>query len=459
MNWPTRTTVLFIFSLFTLFSCEESGEIGLDIDETKLGTAFTDTITVKASTILAPDSIVARNRGNLLTGSVTNSSFGLVSAKSFLEVGITSGVGFEDAANARIDSTVLVLDYNEYYGDTTQNLTVNVHKLQQGFRDDVTYFTNSTLPHDAAVIGTATFKPTPRKTVKKVLTNTTVNASIPVRIRMTPAFGAEMLAQSGKTPLSNPTEFLKFLPGIALTSGNDAKSALGFTFSDSTYFKIYYTAGGKKLQYNFIISSTNNRFTQLSADRNNSSLAGLQQTGDSIPAANAGNTAFLQESVGVKTKLTFPYLNKFKQALGTVAINRAELIIPVKSATAFPPSPYLYLFETNKSNRIGRQNGVPIGISANGSSLANFSQPVAATYNSTTQSYTVNITAYLQAVLYNNRINGGRLIQNRGLLVSPASLGQLTSLEALSLQGLNQTLLNLAPGSGVKLRVYYSTNQ
>lgn len=459
MNWPTRTAFFFIFSLFAFFSCEEPGEIGLDIDDNKLGTAFTDTITVKASTILAGDSTVARNRGNLLTGNFSNASFGSVSVKSFLEVGITSGVGFEDAANARIDSTVLVLDYNEFYGDTTQNLTINVHKLQQGFRDDVTYFTTSSLPHESAIIGSATFRPTPRKTVRKVLTNTTVNASIPARIKLTPAFGAEILAQSGKTALSNPTEFLKFLPGIALTSGNNAKSALGFTFSDSTYFKIYYTAGGKKLQYNFIVSSTNNRLTQLSTDRSNSPLARLQQTGDSIPAANTGNTSFLQESVGIKTKLTFPYLNKFKTALGNVAINRAELVIPVKAANTLSPSPYLYLFETNKSNRIVRQNGVPVGISANGSSLANFSQPSPAVYNSTTQSYTVNITAYLQAVLYNNRVTGGRVMQNKGIIVSPASGGQLTSLEALSLQALNQTQLNLAPGTPIKLRVYYSTNQ
>jgi hypothetical protein len=459
MNWPTRTVFLFIFSLITLISCEKPGEIGLDIDETKLGTAFTDTITVKASTILAGDSIVARNRGNLLTGSFSNSTFGAVTAKSFLEVGITSGLGFEDAANARIDSTVLVLDYNEYFGDTTQNLTVNVHKLQQGFRDDVTYFTNSSLPHESAVIGSATFKPTPRKTVKKVATNTTVNASIPVRIRMTPAFGAEMLAQSGKTPLSNPTEFLKFLPGIALTSENNAKSALGFTFSDSTYFRIYYTSGGKKLQYNFIISSTNNRLSQLSADRSNTPLARLQQPGDSVPAASTGNTAFLQESVGIKTKLTFPYLNKFKQALGTVAINRAELVIPVKVTNGFTPSPYIYLFETNKNNRILRQGGVPVGIPANGSSLTSFSQPLATSYNATTQSYTVNITTYLQAVLYNSRLSDSRIMRNNGLVVSPASAAQLTSLEALSLQSLNQTLLNFAPGSPVKLRVYYSTNQ
>jgi hypothetical protein len=461
MNWPTRTTVLFIFFLLTLVSCEETSEIGLEDDVNPLGTAFTDTITVKAATIFLPDSVVAFQNPFQFAGRFTNNQFGTVAAQAFMRIGISAGATFTDAATARVDSTVLVLDYNESYGDTTQNLTLNVHKLQQAFQDEVTYYTNTILPYDPTVIGTVTFKPTPRKINKKVVTvnnqSTTVTQSYPVRIKLNNAFGNDLLAQSGKTPLSNQAEFNKFLPGLALRSADNAQAALGFIQTDSTYFRVYYTAGDKKLQYNLFISADHS--THLTTNRSNSALAALQGAGDAVPATSTSNTAYLQESVGIKTKFTFPYLAKFKQALGNVAINRAELVIPVKSPEVFKPSPYIYLYQANSSNRIARYSGNYWGIASYGNPIEAIGQPVAGVYRATKQNYTIDVTSYLQAVLYNRKLANGISMQNTGLILSPASTPQLTNITALHMQSLRQTLINMAPGSGVKLRVYYSTNQ
>jgi hypothetical protein len=277
-----------------------------------------------------------------------------------------------------------------------------------------------------------------------------------VRIKLNSAFGNDLLAQSGKTPLSSQTEFNKFLPGLAITAADDAQSALGFVQTDSTYFRVYYTAGGKKLQYNLFISADHS--TQLSTNRSNSALAALQQTGDAVSSASTNNTAFLQESVGLKTKVTFPYLAQFKQALGNVAINRAELLIPVKSPATYTPSPYIYLYQAGTNNRIARYDGNYWGIAATGG-LENVAQPVAGLYRANTQSYTIDVTSYLQGVLYNRTLPNGVKMQNTGLLLSPASTPQLTNLTALHLQSLRQTLLSMDAGNRIKLRVYYSTNQ
>ena len=466
MNWPTRTGVLFIFFLLTLVSCEETSEIGLDGigNESPLGTAFTDTITVRAATVLLPDSIVAFQKPFQFAGRFTNPVFGSVAAQAFMRVGITPGATFTDAATARVDSTVLVLDYNESYGDTLQALTLNVHKLQSSFQDEVTYYTNTTLPYDqTSVIGSVTFKPTPRKINKKVVTvdnaSTTVTQSYPVRIKLNNAFGNDLLAQSGKTPLSSQAEFNNFLPGLALTAAGNAQSALGFIQTDSTYFRIYYTAGDQKLQYNLFISSDHS--THLTTDRSNTALAALQGPGDAIPAANTNNTAYLQESVGLKTKVTFPHLAKFRQALGNVGINRAELVVPVKSAATYTPSQYIYLYQSTENNRIARYSGDLWGIAANGNPLETITLPVAGAYQSTTQSYTIDVTAYIQGLLYKRKLANGIVMQNTGLLLSPASASTtpLTNLTALHLQSLRQTLLNMEPGNGIKLRIYYSTNQ
>jgi len=473
MNWPTRTTVLFIFSLLALFSCEDTTDLSLEGvgSEVELGTSYKDDFIVEAATVLAPDSILAFRRGNLLTGRMANSSFGTLTTTSFIEVSTISST-VTGAAGAQVDSMVLALDYNESYGDTTQNLTINVHQLQQPFQATATYFTNSALPFEPAVLGSATFKPAPRRVKTEVVTtttngtstSTTVKRSIPARVRLSNAFAAQILAQSSGT-LSSQTEFIKFFPGIAITSSANAQAVLGFQpTADSTYLKIYYTSGGTKYQYRLGITAANNYFSNITTDRTGTPLAALRQAGDSLPARNINNQAFLQESVGIKTKVTFPDLKNFKQQLGEVAINRAELVIPASSVPFNMVSPYIYLYETNKSNRILRyidSKNTPRGLSDANSYAFYYTTPYPGVYSATNQEYKINITSYVQALLYNTMPTD--ITPSNGLIISPASIafvsGTVDPLDLLSLQTLRQTVISTAGDKRIALRVYYTTQK
>ncbi|PIQ19967.1 MAG: hypothetical protein COW65_17735 [Cytophagales bacterium CG18_big_fil_WC_8_21_14_2_50_42_9] len=472
MNWPTRITVLFIFSVFAFFSCEDNTELGLEEvgADIELGTSYKDDFTIEAATVLAPDSILAFGRGNLLTGRITNNNFGTVTATSFLEVEtITSTV--TGAAGAQVDSMVLALDYDESYGDTTQNLTINVHQLQQPFSETSTYYTNSTLPYEPATLGSATFKPAPKIVKTEVVsttnsgttTSTTVKRSLPARIRLNNALAAQILAQSSST-LGSQTEFVKFFPGIAITANTDAKAVLGFRpTADSTYLKIYYTSGGTKYQYQLSITTGNNYFSNINADFTGTPLAALRQAGDSLPALNVNNQAFLQESVGLKTKISFPDLKQFKKTLGDVAINRAELIIPATSVPFNIVSPYIYLYETNKTNRILRNTdskSTPRGLSDGNSNPFYYTSPYPGSYSTTNQEYKINITSYVQALLYNTM--PANIAPSSGLIISPASIAFTTGtdpLDLLGLQTLRQTILNTAGDKRIALRVYYTARK
>jgi len=474
MNWPTRTTVLFIFSLLALFSCEDD-TTSLSLDgagvDVELGTSYKDDFTVEAATVIAPDSILAFRRGNLLTGHITDNNFGTVTATSFLEVGAISAT-VTGAAGAQVDSMVLALDYDESYGDTTQNLTISVHQLQQPFQETATYYSASTLPYQPEALGSLTFKPAPRRVKTEVITtttngtsaSTTVNRSFPARVRLSNALAAQILAQS-TTTLGSQAEFIKFLPGIAITASTDAQAVLGFRpTADSSYLKIYYTSGGTKYQYQLGISASNNYFSNISTDRTGTPLAALRQAGDSLPANSVNNQAFLQESVGLKTKISFPDLKNFKQTLGDVAINRAELIIPATSVPYNAVSPYIYLYETNKSNRILRNTdskNTPRGLSDANSYAFNYISPYPGVYSATNQEYKINVTSYVQALLYNSMPTN--ITPSNGLIISPASIafvsGTVDPLDLLSLQTLRQTIINTAGDKRIALRVYYTTQK
>jgi hypothetical protein len=388
--------------------------------------------------------------------------YGTVAAKSFVELSINSST-IEGAATAQIDSVVLALDYNVYYGDTTQALTLQVHKLQQPFKETETYFATSALPYEASTIGSVTFKPTPLKKVSYVPSgsSTTITRSFPVRVPISNTLATQIMEQSGKTPLSRQAEFIKFLPGIALTT-TDAKAALGFDLtSDSTYLRIYYKSGGVKRKYDLYMDNGSNYFNNISADRSNSLLSALSQSGDSVSSVNTNNQVFLQESAGIKTKITFPYLGKLKQALGNVAINKAELVIPVESGSGSTPSPYIYLFETNKTNKILRTNGMPRSVSNDGGgSLFSYGTPSPIGYSVKNNAYIFNMTSYIQAMLYGVKPNTGLIVSPASILFIPPSSPSVEPVNALlSLQTLRQTVLSMSPGNKIALRIYYTTKK
>lgn len=485
MNWPIRKNILFIFTLLTIISCENPAiDIGLQEDN-PLNTTFTDTISVKASTVLVNDSILALQKSNLYVGSYFDNTFGKITSKAFLEIGLesgTTGSTFTGAPNATVDSVVLALDYDEYYGDTTQDLTLQVHRLTQGFDERTTYFTNTNLPAESNPLGTKTFKPRPRKTLEverkernaagEVTSIKKIKRSYPVRIRLVNSFATEVISKSGTSTLTNGQDFLKFLPGLAISASSNAKSIVGFNLKSAadstylTYMTIYYKSDGKPYKYNFIVNPGNFQFSQVSADRTGSKLANLRQSGDSVSSTATNNEVYLQESVGVKTKITFPHIHKIRAKLGDVAINRAELIIPVKTTADNTPSPFLYLFETNKRNKILRYNGSPKGLSSDGGgNLFNYMSPAVLPYLATNKTYSLNVTSYIQALIFGTQSADTRGFirkPNKSLLLSPASFmvqpgTAAAGNDALSLQTLQQTVLSMDPSNRIKLRIFYST--
>jgi hypothetical protein len=443
MNLPVSRTLLSFFFLFSLFSCDDDPtEIGLELQESdnQIGTHFKDDFQINTSTVLLKDSIVSFGSRPVLAGRVSDGDFGTISARTFAEVSLPSN-NLKFDANTGADSLVLSLGYTSYFGDTTAVTSLSVYELDTVFSEKRTYFTTTSLPTKSTPLGSVSFQPRPTGTRPAGSASTTARSTPTVKIRLSTELADRILAQSEKPALANQQAFVEqLLKGISLapTPGSAGGAVLGFNLqSDSTYLSLYYTSGTTKKRVKFPFLDVQPRFNQISVDRSGTPLAGLVNSGDIVPSGQTGDVTYLQSGTGLRTKITFTEDLSALKALGTVAINRAELVVPVQKGlfdkSAVPP--LVYLYETNETNRILTANDgtTPRRVLQRGS-------PAELVYNADKKEFSANITSYVQGLVYSTATTP------KSLLISSSVNGNL----------INRATLSASPTDRVRLRVYYS---
>jgi len=237
----------------------------------------------------------------------------------------------------------------------------------------------------------------------------------------------------------------------------DATSTLArqrFTYS------IYF--GPTFSSINLSASNDPRYYTQITNINLPPNLQVLSNRSGAVDPSVLNGLSYVQEGTGLATRVSFTGLSDLIAAAtaGGLTINRAELRVPVKPYTnaLFPNPNLLYAVEVDGSNnvlqrivnyiptdRVVQADGLdPLGVSpfVNSYALGTLVD------GTTTQAYySLPITSYLQAYLY-NKLNGNPA----ALVLLPSSLPAATSLPATVLN-LNRAALD---ASNIKLRVYYS---
>ncbi|MBA9076018.1 MULTISPECIES: DUF4270 family protein [Rufibacter] len=474
MNWRiSKAAAVLFLSSFLFSSCEDPTAIGLELQEpgSLIGVTYTDTATINASTVLLKDSIVALTAARTLVGRLEDPETGTVTARTFTEISLTSSnVAFDP--NNGADSLVLRLDYDYYYGDTLQATTWNVHKLTNGFKDDTTYFTSGRMPYAPEVLGSVTFTPRPRSTyvtlggtsgTDTLTKGNPVLVNIKLNTEAGKALANEILAQSDKAPLKTQQNFINsLLKGLAIVpAAGSTKNVLGVNLTSiNTSLTLYYTSktDSKGKSYTFVPSDR--FFNQIQGDRAGTALASLVNNASSISSEAAGFQTYLQAGTGLVTKLTFPYLANFRKNQAgekrDLLINKAELIIPVKASTVtsqYPLPSMVTLLEATTNNRISLSNSYPVPVQGEGTG-----QGAVLVYREKEKAYVVNITTYLQNLLYERRVSNG-------LILFPSSLSSNLSAPTANAQTINRAIIEANQRSDntgtnkIRLKVYYSTPQ
>ncbi|MHA8066642.1 DUF4270 family protein [Aquirufa sp. ROCK2-A2] len=442
LNWPVIKWVG-ILSLF-LVSCDAPKEIGSDLFSVEVGLNYTDTLTIKSSTVQI-DSIYTSGTNTFTLGSIYHPDFGRVESSFYTQ--ISNADTLFAKSTSVFDSIRMELVYKAYQGDLTKKHTISVYRLTDSLSLSKNYFNNSSISYNPTPLATYSFIPKP---IKAISTNGDSLKYDTLTFRLSPAFGKELLSKyEDKTIASGGTGFRNYLKGLYFkTSSEDASSLLGFSSAYSRMSMYFHNPGDTlkyKAYYYFSLSNAltpelQARFNRFDVTRSGN-LSNLKKVGDSVPASSSNFITYVQAGTGIATKIEFPYLNNLK-GNKNVAVNKAELIIePADNINYNETLGQLSLVETNSSNRTLRNSYGLLYYTAEGGSGAQ-----SATFDSNTKNFKFNVTSVIQNIL------SGR-IANNGMLITP----QITSISATGSAIVSENARFLPINAGkTKLKIYYS---
>lgn len=331
-----KDLLIILISLFILSACKHTDIIGLP-GQDALDNAYTDSFTVKTYSV-KDDSVYTSNPIYNLLGYFNDPEFGSTQADMVFQVASpASDVQLQDSTT-KLDSLVLVLAYQGFYGDSNTSFTASVHQLTQAIHIDSSYYSNSRFSYDSLnTIGSKTF-------VAKVNTyvsvknedldtpNKTVLVYPQLRIRLNDALGDTFLNKKGI--LTDNTTFQNYFKGMYVridknvSGGNGGLIYFNTSSAIRSYLRLYYhqkltDSTVQNKIYTFTINSGSARVNIFKHDYTGSAA------GAELADSNKGKDLFyLQPLGGIRAILKFPNLEKTLNQ-EKVAINKAELIVTI----------------------------------------------------------------------------------------------------------------------------------
>ncbi|WP_157807682.1 DUF4270 family protein [Hymenobacter chitinivorans] len=470
--------------LLAATGCEDPNNLGVELPGTSpVSTEYRD-YRVNASTILQ-DSVETLNADRVLVGRLTDATLGTTTAKAYFNLRASTDTLPSDLTNPVLDSVVLVSSFDQVYGSATKTVSFDLLKLRDGLDDKKTY--NSGV-QDVAVgepIGEKLISSLKRTTTAEVAVepgvlkskkklnadktpaDSTISVTSPdptIRLviqkdRVRSSDFANALFSALKDASFGQSKLDALLKGLAVVpSSNQTAAIVALNRASVNCIYVYHhgTISGLARQRSYRVrlgssyvsgdANTPRYYTQLTTDFKAPFSVLLDGT-KSLRVADS--VTYMQQGLGLATRLTIPGLKELANQPG-LAINRAELIIPIKSSGTllFPNPTVAFLYEINANNRVLQRtvNISPVEriVQANlQNQLGQGKEAAVSLYDvdASKKYYSVVITTYLQAYLANQLGE-----QAAALMLSPV----LRRSFDLSL---NRSVLD---AQNIKLRVYSS---
>ncbi len=394
---------------FAWFACKkvdiQFGTQFIDNDYTQI--IKVDSFTADVSTVYV-DSFVTSSKGVTVLGGFTDPVFGKVKVDDYFEVVPPAYV--DSFSTTTYDSLALLfVPDKSYYGDTTQQVHVEVNRLAEpivGYADNLAILYNTQhFAVNSTTIGSAnvTLMPLRADTIK---------------IRLDDNLGRELLRKlqdPNDIDIKTNDAFLQYFYGLRLTAGTSNPSLI-FGCKDSVIMRLYYKQPGIYLKgktLDFTLANKNHHFTNITVNRSGTVLQNLS-TAKQIPSSQTGNMAYSSFATGAMVKIRFPSARDVLKLPNFVKLVKATLVVrPMIGSYGIPYAlpPQLRLSQTTQLNQIGTDITALVGgtVTTQYGSLA-----VDGLYGQDTN-YSYDVSAYIKTL-----INDGSINQN-GLLLLPPS--------------------------------------
>jgi len=394
--------------MLAVSSCQEPDGIGLDVlpEGEEVSIAWIDTFTIEARTVLY-DSVPTSGLNTYLIGDFGDPIFGRVQSELFMQFKLPSTT-LDFGGDAVIDSIILNLAYSGSYGSTDKlkgTMTFGVFELDESLRltstADSAYY--STASHAVVPSPLATFQFRPDLFANVVSGSDTLPPSL--RIPLDNSLGSRILSSGN---LASNDVFLTEFKGLNIKPVDPSMSS---GFGSILYFNIasqyswvkmyYHNADADSLSVNFITGNADGVHTAFSHDY----APTMIESAVADSTVTGAQRLYIQSMAGVRMKIELPHLRELNN-LGAVAINKAELIVPLDESVVA---------------EFGVPNSLQItAIDSNGSPVfpVDFfegSDYYGGVYDSEKKQYVFNIARHLQSILNSPEIvDYGLYITNSG---------------------------------------------
>src|SRR5579863_295956 len=427
----------FLAVLSFLTGCEKQpnlGQFGLTnvSDNGSANIVVVDSSTVLLSTVYV-DSVASAATGYMQVGTYNDAYMGQVTSQSFLQVRPPAFLPTLDPQRDFYDSigmAILFRKSNPFYGDTTLAQTYEVHQVidtlyQLNLPNQIGWFSNNYLPIGPA-LGSSTV------TIAPNLPYTSQNAGDTVKIRMDDALGQELynMVYNKSDKLTNLTTFLNWFKGLCITPGAGEPGGTMYGFFDSCLMRVYYrenTSGASVTKsIDFTLYTRPAQWNYITNNRTGSPIANLvtpanvTQPPPATPSSLTGHASYVDNVLGLTTKLTFPYLNAISQRPDYIGLLRAQLtVVPLAGSfsTTWTLPPQVEVFLSDLHN----QTGQPIyatgsGMPQTGNVVPNYLAPLQT-------AYTYDVTNFVASQITNTAPGANQV----GMMLSipnPANISQ-----------------------------------
>lgn len=431
---------LFLLTILFLFACDDSVELGLDLQsqDQLISTYLSDTFSIESQVVISEPNSTSKV-SSLLFGSLQDPYFGSIEAEAYAKMLLSTdtALAFKDPQGRKpiYDSARIIMVLDDIYGDTTTTKKLEVHRLLDNLDTGKTYYANDRIP-SGELIASASIVP---KTNQRIY-------YLPVKDE----FGKLLFSKQGTETFANQNNFEAFFSGIRIRCA-DPKTvfelrpynlflSLHFHYDTDTLAKTHSFRIARSIS-NFdgsisLLKDKYQWFNSLKTDYSSSNYLKNLTSQNSLSSKQTNQELYVQAGADVMTWIKFPNLDKIN-VNKNIFINRAELSFHIDNQTfaifnQVPPD--LTFWEADKNGKVLKsETGNSIPVYAEGANTQ-----LLLTYNPTGRNYKdALLTSYIQDVINGKKANNGILLRANGFSSSIRKVilnGRREGKEALKLK-------------------------
>lgn len=369
--------------LFLLSACEKEKErsLGKDVlaEDQRLESGVTDSFQVEARSVTMP-AVPALNSEPAMLGRLQDPRTGVTRSSFYTQLLLpATNIDLGDPADLVLDSIVLSLRYEGYYGETSTSQKFQAYQVLESM-DGIDPDHRDSLEHSLTPIGSDQFAPM-------------VNQNDQLRIPLKDGFGEKILDRSGSSDLSNDDAFTDFINGIMVTSRTpsqkDGEGSILFANipNEQSRVRIYYRNTAQNDTSSLDLDVDGTHYNRIHHKPTGSNLESKLDEGFSKKV----DRCYVLGPGEVGTELRFPNITSFGKDQG-VSVNRAILklpVDPVPNVIPFSPSTVLkVLYRDSSDNLQLTKDRIQEG-----------PQFIGGSYDGKAQNYEMTITRHVQAMV------------------------------------------------------------